>query len=150
MNPDFHDILSAFCAERAEFLLIGAYALAVHGLPRATGDLDIWVNTVGDNPARVRRGLERFGAPIEQLEADDLSTPDLVFQIGLPPRRIDILTSIDGLEFAGAWSRRIESEVGGLRVPVISRDDLIRNKEATGRPQDIADIEWLRRDEHSP
>lgn len=143
MNPDFSEILSAFSAEGAEYLLVGAYALAVHGLPRATGDLDLWVGTVGDNPKRVRRALERFGAPLDQLTLKDLTQRDVVFQIGVAPRRIDVMTSVDGVEFAPAWGRRVDTKLEGLTVHVISRDDLIRNKKAAGRPQDLADIAWL-------
>jgi hypothetical protein len=143
VNPDFSEMLSAFSAEGVEFLLVGAYALAVHGLPRATGDLDLWVGTAGENPRRVRRALKRFGAALDQLTLKDLTQPDVVFQIGVAPRRIDVMTSIDGVAFAEAWDRRFEAKLEGLTVPVISRDDLIRNKKAAGRPQDVADVVWL-------
>lgn len=143
MNPDFSEILSAFSAEGVEYLLVGAYAVAVHGLPRATGDLDLWVGTAGENPKRVRRALERFGAPLDQLTLKDLTQRDVVFQIGVAPRRIDVMTSVDGVEFAPAWGRRVDTKLEGLTVHVISRDDLIRNKKAAGRPQDLADIAWL-------
>jgi hypothetical protein len=144
VNPDFSEMLSAFSAEGVEYLLVGAYALAVHGLPRATGDLDLWVGTAGENPKRVRRALKRFGAPLDQLTLKDLTRPDVVFQIGVAPRRIDVMTTVDGLEFAEAWGRRLETKVEGLTVHVISRDDLIRNKRAAGRPQDLADVAWLK------
>jgi hypothetical protein len=136
-------MLSAFSAEGVEFMIVGAYALAAHGLPRATGDLDLWVGTEGENPARVRRALVRFGAPVEELSEEDLRRPGLVFQIGVAPQRIDILTSIDGVEFREAWPHRLVAELGGLRLPVISREDLIRTKRACGRPQDLADIASL-------
>ena len=147
MNPDFSDILSAFSAEGVEFLVVGAYALAAHGLPRATRDLDLWVGTTGSNPERVRRALVRFGAPVEELSIEDLRRADLVFQIGVAPQRIDVLTSIDGVDFAPAWSARLDAQLGGLRVPVLSREHLIQNKRATGRPQDLADLAWLERRE---
>ena len=143
MNPDFSDILSAFSAERAEFLVVGAYALAAHGLPRATRDLDLWVGTAGGNPERVHRALIRFGAPVDDPSLEDLRRGDLVFQIGVAPQRIDVLTSIDGVEFAAAWADRLEAELGGVRVPVISRKHLAQNKRASGRPQDLADLAWL-------
>jgi hypothetical protein len=145
VNPDFSDILSAFSAEGVEFLVVGAYALAAHGLPRATRALDLWIGTAGENPERVRRALVRFGAPVEELSTEDLRRADLVFQIGVAPQRIDVLTSIDGVDFAVAWSARLDAELGGLRVPVLSREHLIRNKRATGRPQDLADLAWLER-----
>ena len=143
MNPDYSEILSAFSAEGVEYLLVGAYAVAVHGLPRATGDLDLWVGTAGENPKRVRRALERFGVPLDQLTLEDLARPDVVFQIGVAPQRIDVMTSVDGVEFAPAWGRRVDTKLDGLTVHVVSRDDLIRNKKAAGRPQDLADIAWL-------
>lgn len=143
MNPDFSEILSAFAAEGVEYLLVGAYAVAVHGLPRATGDLDLWVGTTGDNPKRVRRALERFGAPLDQLTLKDLTRPDVVFQIGVAPRRIDVMTSVDGVAFARAWGRRLDAKLETLTVHVISRDDLIRTKKAAGRAQDLADVAWL-------
>ena len=143
MNPDFSEMLSAFSAEGVEYLLVGAYALAVHGLPRATGDLDLWVGTAGENPKRVRRALERFGAPLDQLSHKDLTQRDVVFQIGVAPLRIDVMTSVDGVEFAPAWGRRLDTKLEGRTVHVISRDDLIRNKKATRRPQDLADVAWL-------
>jgi hypothetical protein len=147
LNPDFHDMLSALCGEGAEFLLVGAYALAAHGLPRATGDLDIWIRPSAGNAARVWRALERFGAPLGGLTPVDLNTPDLVFQIGVAPRRIDILTSIDAVQFDEAWPDRQVLEVEGLTIGVIGRSHLIQNKKAVGRPQDLADVAWLERDQ---
>lgn len=143
MNPDFRDMLSALSAEGAEFLIIGAYALAAHGMPRATKDLDIWVGRLGDNPQRVYRALARFGAPLEQLTPTDLTRDDTIFQIGVPPNRIDVLTSIGGVEFREAWAGRSDLAMEGLTVPVLSRKHLIRNKRAVGRPQDLVDADWL-------
>ena len=143
MNPDFRDMLAALSDEGVEYLLIGAQALAVHGRPRATRDLDLWVGTTGDNPHRVWRALKRFGAPVDQLTIADLQRPDLIFQIGVAPQRIDILTSIDGVGFSTAYPDRFEADVAGLRVPVISRAHLIQNKRASGRTQDLADLEAL-------
>ena len=143
MNPDFRDILSALSDEEVEFLLVGAYALAVHGLPRATGDIDLWTRPDPGNARRVLLALARFGAPLEQIRQSDLCRPNLVFQIGVTPNRIDLLTSIDGVDFDEAWAARTEMELDGVRVPVISRRDLIRNKRASGRPQDLADVARL-------
>jgi len=147
LNPDYRDILSAFSEENVEYLLVGAYALAAHGLVRATGDIDLWVSASEDNAARIMDALARFGAPLHQIEARDFETPGTVFQIGVAPRRIDILTSIDAVEFEEAWPERQEVEVAGLKVPVIGRHHLLRNKRATGRPQDIADAARLAGDE---
>ncbi len=143
LNPDFRDILLAFEEAEAEYLVVGAYALAAHGIPRATGDLDLWVNTSTKNAHSVRRALLRFGAPSQSITEADLATEDLVFQIGVSPRRIDILTSITGVSFDKAWPRHLDIEMDGIQVPVIGREDLIENKRATARPQDLLDVEKL-------
>jgi hypothetical protein len=143
LNPDFRDMLSALSDEGADYLLVGAYAVAVHGIPRATGDLDLWVRVSAENAARVRRALARFGAPLNDVRESDLTSPGTVVQIGVAPRRIDLLTTLDGLEFDDAWTRRMHVDVEGLRVPVIGRADLVRNKKAVGRPQDLADVARL-------
>jgi hypothetical protein len=143
LNPDFRDMLAAFIAEDVEFLVVGAYALAVHGVPRATGDLDVWVRTEPENAARVVRALEAFGAPTDQVTPDDFATPEVVYQVGIAPRRVDILTSIDGVAFPEAWQSRVLVDVDGLRIPVLGREHLIRNKRAVGRTRDLADLEDL-------
>jgi len=140
LNPDFRDILSAFLEEGVEFLLVGAYALAVHGIPRATGDIDLWVRPSDKNAEKVLRALAAFGAPMSEIRSDDLRLPDTVLQIGVAPRRIDILTTLDAVEFEDAWPNRTEVEVEGISIPVIGRRDLIRNKKAVGRAQDLADV----------
>jgi hypothetical protein len=142
-NQDFKDMLSALSDARADFLLVGAYALAVHGFPRATGDLDIWVRADTDNARKVLYSLAVFGAPLDDLTVDDLSKPGIVFQIGVEPSRIDILTAISGVEFGHAWERRVLVDVDGVCINVIGRDDLVVNKRASGRPKDIADAETL-------
>ena len=143
LNPDYRDMLSAFAEESVKYLLVGAYALAVHGHVRATGDIDLWVESSRDNATRVMAALARFGAPLYEIEARDFETPEVVFQIGVAPRRINILTTIDAVDFQAAWAEREEVEVAGSRVPVISRHHLLQNKRATGRPKDLADAIWL-------
>jgi len=143
LNPDFHDILSEFCAARVEFLLVGAYALAAHGLPRATGDIDLWVRPSPENAERVMVAPACFGAPLTQIQASDFAVPGIVFQIGIAPRRVDILTAIDAVGFDEAWAARMEVEIEGLRINVIGRDHLLLNKRASGRPKDLADASWL-------
>jgi hypothetical protein len=143
VNPDFSDLLSAFNAAGVEYLLVGAHALAAHGHVRATRDLDVWVRPSAANAARAYDALRRFGAPLHDLSEADLTTPGLVFQIGVAPVRIDVLTSIDGVGFPEAWRDRVATTFGDVPVPVLSRDHLIRNKRATGRLQDLADIERL-------
>ena len=144
VNPDFRDLFAALNAAHAEFLIIGGYALAVHGTPRFTQDLDVWVKANPENANKVWTALDAFGAPFLDLTLEDLATPGIVFQMGLPPNRIAIITSIDGVEFQEAWERRLPSAYGDQPVMVIGVDDLIRNKEATGRPQDRLDAQVLR------
>lgn len=140
MHPDFLDMLSALRVAGAEYLVVGAHALAAHGHPRATGDLDIWVRATAQNAHRVYEALRAFGAPLDAITKDDLSTPELVLQIGVQPVRVDILTSVSGLTFENAWPGRLVVTVEGQEIPVLGRADLIRNKQATGRPRDLADL----------
>jgi hypothetical protein len=148
VNEDFRDLLAALLSEGARFLVVGAHALAVHGIPRATGDLDIWITGEAGNSGRVFDALVRFGAPMATMGVtrDDLSRPDQVVQIGLPPRRIDILTSISGVGFEEAWSDRIVHEIDGLAIPFIGRAAFVKNKRATRRAKDLADLEALGED----
>ena len=124
-------MLSAFTDEGVEYLLVGAYALAAHGVPRATGDIDLWVRPSSANADRVWRALTRFGTPLDDLTRDDFVTPDRAVQIGVVPSRVDILTAIDGVGFDAAWPERTEVAVAGLTVPVIGRRHLIENKRST-------------------
>ena len=143
LNPDYRDMLSALSAAGVEYLVVGAYALAAHGLPRSTGDIDFWVRPTSENADRVWKALQRFGAPLGDLTLNDLASAGTVFQIGVAPRRIDLLTTIDGVEFESAWRRRESRLIDGLSVPVLSREDLLLNKRATNRPKDQLDADWL-------
>jgi len=143
MNRDFVEMLSALSEAGAEYLLVGAHALAAYGIPRATGDIDIWVKPSPGNAARVRSALAAFGAPLFDLTLDDLSRPGTVFQIGVPPGRIDILTGITGVTFEEAWPRRTSVDLPGVVAPVIGKADFVANKRATGRPKDLADLALL-------
>lgn len=140
MNRDFVEMLATLSDAEADFLVVGAHALAAHGVPRATGDLDIWIRPTPENAQRVWSALERFGAPLDELKVDDLSSPDIVFQIGVSPNRIDLLTSITAVSFEEAWPKRIYVRIGDRGVPTISRQDFLRNKRAVGRPRDLADV----------
>jgi len=148
VNDDFRDLLHALLRAGAEFLVVGAHAMAVHGVPRATGHLDVWVPPDPPNADRVWQALVEFGAPAGALgvSREDLETRGIVVQIGLPPRRLDILTEVSGLDFDEAWRNRVMHRVGSHDVPFLSRHDLIRNKRASGRPKDIADLDILERD----
>ena len=143
MSPDFKDLLSEFNAQGVEYLVVGAYALAAHGRVRATGDLDVWVRPEAANARRVMEALVAFGAPLHDLTVEDLSRPGTVFQIGVAPLRIDILTGIDAVEFDEAWSSRLVARFAGEAVPVLAVQHLIRNKCAVGRAQALAELEWL-------
>ena len=143
LNPHYRDLLSAFADANVEYLVIGAYAVAAHGHPRATGDIDLWVRPVEANAERVLRALDQFGAPTGALSVHDLCDPDVDIQLGVEPHRIDILTSAEGLRFEDAWPDRIDAEIEGVNIPVLSREHLIQNKLALGRRQDLADVESL-------
>ena len=143
MNRDFVEMLSALFEAGAEFLVVGAHALAAHGKPRATGDLDLWVRPSPENAVRVMAALKKFGAPLFDLSLEDLSTPGIVFQMGLPPCRIDLLTGISGVTFDEAWPGRLEATVAGLRLPFLGRAELVKNKRAAGRPKDLVDAAEL-------
>ena len=145
LSRDFRDLLLAFSAHDVRYLIVGAYALAVLGRPRATGDMEVWIEPTADNASRAYAALEDFGAPLHDLTAADLAQPGIVFQIGLPPLRIDILTEISGVEFAEAWPRREQAMFDDVAVTVLGRDDFLTNKRATGRTQDLADVEALER-----
>jgi hypothetical protein len=143
MNQDFTDLLRAFIAADVRFLVVGAYALALHGRPRATGDLDVWVDATPENARRVVQALAEFGAPLSDISDADFATPGAVYQIGVPPGRIDILTELTGITFAEAWSDRLTRAFGDVDVDFIGRASFIRNKRATGRPKDLGDIEGM-------
>jgi len=143
MPPDFVELLRAFAAADVRFMVVGAYALGLHGRPRATGDLDVWVDATPENATRVLRALAAFGAPLQDLTADDLSREGITYQIGLPPLRIDILTTLTGITFSEAWPHRVRGNLGDVEVDFIGRADFIKNKRATGRHRDLGDIEGL-------
>lgn len=143
MNQDFLDLLRAFIDHKVRFLVVGAYALAVHGRPRATGDLDVWVEATPQNAVSVMEALAAFGAPTSHVTTDDFGRPGIVFQMGLPPVRIDVLTQLSGLTFDEAWPGRIQAQFGNLTVDVIGREAFIKNKRATGRAKDLGDVEAI-------
>jgi hypothetical protein len=145
LNPDFKEMLSTLSGEKVDYLIVGAYALAGHGLVRSTGDIDIFVRPDPENSKKVFQALRRFGAPLAEIQIDTFRQEDVIFQIGVPPRRIDIITSITGVSFQDAWEHRQIRRVEDLDLPVLSIDDLILNKTATGRPKDLVDVEWLKK-----
>jgi hypothetical protein len=149
-NSDLIALLRELNGAGAKYLIVGGYAFAFHGKIRATKDFDVFVGTDPDNATRVWQALREFGAPLEQLSPQDLAEPETFFIMGRAPNQIDVITTIDGVSFAEAWSRRIETEYGGIRAYLISRDDLIKNKTAADRPQDRVDVAYLRGEENLP
>jgi len=138
--PDALALLRAFCAHEVRFLVVGAHALGYWAQPRATGDLDLFVEPTRANAVRILAALREFGAPLIDLTADDLATPGVVFQMGLPPHRIDLNTEATGISFAVAWQEHAVVRHDGLDLPIIGRKAMIRNKRATGRPKDRLDL----------
>jgi hypothetical protein len=146
LSPDFRDLLYELSAAEARFLVVGGYAVALHGRPRATKDLDVWVEATKDNAPRVMRALRAFGAPLQGLLEHDLEAPGVGLQIGVPPQRIDILTAPSGILFEEAWPNRVEVSLApDLVCPFLGLADLLKNKRAAARPQDLADVAALER-----
>jgi hypothetical protein len=143
LTKDLKDILKAFNAHSVQYLIVGAHALSVHAEPRATKDLDLFVRSAPENAQAIFRALAEFGAPLAGMSPADFADGS-TFQLGQPPERIDVLQKIDGVTFDEAWPNRIEGTVDGIPACVISREDMIRNKLASGRLQDLADVEKLR------
>lgn len=143
LTKDLKDILKAFNAHSVKYMIIGAHALGVHAEPRSTKDLDLFIRSDPENAESVFRALAQFGAPIAGLSPADFAD-GTTFQMGQPPERIDVIQRIDGVTFDEAWPNRIEGELDGIPARIISREDMIRNKIAVGRYQDLADVEKLR------
>lgn len=140
LDQDFNEFVALLATHDVRYMIVGGYALAAHGLPRATGDLDAWIWADPINAQRLLSALDEFGFGGVGIEEADLTSPDRVIQLGYPPYRIDLVTQISGVEFETAWARHIEVILDGVKVPFIAREDLIINKRATGRPQVIADV----------
>ena len=143
LNKDYKEMLQCLNANDVKFLIVGAYAIGAYGYPRATGDIDIWVMAAVDNSEKIYKALKDFGAPISQIDEHSFSQQGVILQIGVAPRRIDIITKIDGVEFEGAYRMRKEINIEGIVIPFISKSDLIKNKLATGREKDRIDAEML-------
>jgi hypothetical protein len=143
LNEDYREMLQLLSEEQVDFMIVGAYALGTHGYPRASGDIDIWVKPDPFNSRKIYKALARFGAPLEGIKPDDFSTEGIIFQIGVIPRRIDIITKVDGVTYKEADEDKISVEIGELNIPVISLEKLIKNKSATGREKDELDIKTI-------
>ena len=145
LNKDYKEMLQLLLQEQVDFILVGAYALGAHGYPRATGDIDIWVKADEINSINIYKALEKFGTPVDQIKMNDFASEGIVFQIGVTPRRIDIITQIDGVSFDEADEDKIIVEVEGLKLPILSFDKLIKNKLSTGRERDELDVKLLKK-----
>lgn len=142
-NPDFKELFLALSGEQVEFIVVGAHAVMIHTEPRYTKGLDVWIRPTAENARRAHRALATFGAPLHDLNVDDLATTGTIFQIGIAPNRIDIVTSIDAVSFDEAWPRRLQRTYDGVPIATLSVEDLITNKTAVGRPQDLIDVAKL-------
>ena len=143
LNRDFKEFIQSLNDNAVRYLLVGGYAVALHGYPRYTKDLEIWVESTSDNAARIIKALQQFGFGSLELKESDFTTPDQVVQLGYPPNRIDILTSLSGVEFFECYASRVTEEIDGVPVSFIDLENLKKNKKATGRHQDLADVENL-------
>jgi predicted nucleotidyltransferase len=143
MREDDLDLLRAFSVHRVRYLLVGAHAVSFYSEPRTTGDLDLFIEPTAENARRVHAALHDFGAPLDDLSEQDLATPGVVYQMGVAPRRIDLINELSGVTFAECWEGHATVTLGGVAVPVISRAALLRNKAASGRSKDREDLDLL-------
>lgn len=143
LSEDLSEFVESFLLEEVEFIVVGAFAMAFHQLPRQTGDIDLFVNSSGENPDRICRAIERFGFGSLGLSPDDFRIEDQIIQLGRPPNRVDVLTGISGVTFDEAWASRIMGPLNGVTVPYLSLDLLVQNKKASGRDKDILDVKML-------
>jgi hypothetical protein len=146
LNEDYKEMLQLLSGNNVKFLVVGAYAMGAYGYPRATGDLDIWIEASVENAKRVYKSLAEFGAPLAEVSEQTFCEPGIIFQIGVAPRRIDIITKIDGVDFEQAYPRRHQIQIDDLNVPFISKENLITNKLSTGREKDRLDADYLQSD----
>jgi len=144
LNNDLSEFIALLNSGKVEYLVVGAFAVAWHGHPRFTSDIDLWVRSSDANAVAIVDVLDRFGFGSLGIEPEDLVRPDQVLQLGVKPNRIDVITSISGVEFNEAWAHRVPGTIDGIPVSYISREDLIRNKDASGRPKDLGDAAALR------
>jgi hypothetical protein len=143
LNKDYKEMLQILLEDKVKFLVVGAYAMGAHGYPRATGDLDIWVEATNENSKKLYSCLAKFGSPLSELTKETFCEKDIIFQIGVSPRRIDIITHIDGVDFTKAYETKDIIEIEGLKIPFLSKENLIKNKRATGRERDKLDADYL-------
>jgi len=149
LQKDLREFIELLNSEGVRYVIVGGYAVAFHGHPRVTGDIDVFVDATATNSSKMERVVRAFGFPGPGLSAADFAKRDKIVQLGLPPNRVDIITSIDAVTFDEAWSTRVEATLDDVRVNYISKELLLKNKAATGRAGDAADIERMQRDDDS-
>lgn len=143
LNPDFREFIQSLNDNQVRYLVVGGYAVALHGHPRYTKDIDVWIELNPENAARAIKALDQFGFGSLGLAEQDFLAPDQIIQLGYPPNRIDVLTTLPGVEFAECYPARVQVEIEGTSVDFIDLENLKRNKKASGRLQDLADLENL-------
>jgi hypothetical protein len=143
LAPDFDEFIESLTAHGVDFVVVGAYALAFHGAPRFTGDLDILVRPTLDNATRLLAALEAFGFPVPDLSPQAIVDRRRMLEMGVPPVQVHVMSAISGVDWDEAWSGRVEGPLGRHRVPFLGREAFLRNKRAAGRPKDLADIDAL-------
>jgi len=148
LNEDYKEMLQILLNNEVKFLIVGAYAMGALGYPRATGDFDIWVESSPENSEKVYNSLLEFGVPLEQINTEIFMEKGIIFQIGVVPRRIDILTFIDGVEFGKAYKDKENITIEGITIPFLSKENIIKNKEATGREKDKLDVKYLKKNKN--
>ena len=144
LNEDYKEMLQILLDNEVKFLIVGAYAMGAYGYPRATGDFDIWVEASTENSKKIYNSLVTFGAPLSDITENSFTKKGIVFQIGVAPRRIDIITHIDGVIFKDAYKAKKLIEIENLQIPFISKENLIKNKESTSREKDRLDVNYLK------
>lgn len=142
-NRDYKDLFRILNEEQVEYLVVGAHAVIYYAEPRYTKDLDIWVNPSRENAGKVWKALSGFGAPLQDITLEEFQDTDLIYQIGVEPNRIDIMMGVAGLDFGSAYTNRITSTYDGEPINILAKKDLIKTKKATGRAQDMLDVENL-------
>lgn len=145
LSPDLREFIELLNSHNVEFLVVGAHALAFHGLPRYTKDLDLFIATSPENAEALSKVVHEFGFASTGLKRADFETPEIVIQLGMEPHRIDLLTGLSGITWEEAWRDRVQGQLDGIPVPFLSKEIYIQNKLASGRPQDIADVSRLQR-----
>jgi hypothetical protein len=143
LSKDFKEFLELLNENKVKYLVVGGYAVAFHGHPRYTKDIDVWIELSPDNANNILNALKEFGFGSLGLKPDDFLESDQIIQLGYPPNRIDILTSLKDLKFEDCYKTKVEVEIQGLHIDFIDIENLKKNKRATGRPQDLADAENL-------